>query len=87
MQKIGMEAQEVKAVIGSQLVLQFFLPLATAALHTAMAFPILLKLLQILMLSNTLLFVLCTVITFAVFALVYGAVYRLTAKTYYKIVH
>lgn len=87
MQKIGMEAQEVKAVIGSQLVLQFFLPLATAALHTAMAFPILLKLLQILMLSNTLLFVLCTVITFAVFALVYGVVYRLTAKTYYKIVH
>ena len=59
----------------------------TAALHTAMAFPILLKLLQILMLSNTLLFVFCTVITFAVFALVYGAVYRLTAKTYYKIVH
>lgn len=87
MQKIGMEAQEVKAVIGSQLVLQFFLPLATAALHTAMAFPILLKLLQILMLSNKLLFVLCTIITFAVFALVYGVVYRLTAKTYYKIVH
>lgn len=87
MQKIGMETQEVKAVIGDQLALQFFLPLATAGIHTVMAFPILLKLLQILLLSNTLLFVICTVITFAVFAAVYGAVYRLTAQTYYKIVH
>ncbi len=87
MQKIGMEAGEVKASIASQLVLQFFLPLVTAGVHTAMAFPILLKLLKILMLSNTLLFVVCTVITFGVFAVVYGAVYRLTAKTYYKIVH
>lgn len=87
MEKIGMEAREVKRTIGSQLVLQFFLPLATAAIHTAAAFPILLKLLKVLMLSNTLLFVLCTLITFAVFAAVYVAVYALTAKTYYKIVH
>ena len=86
MQKIGMEAREVKRVIGSQLVLQFFLPLATAALHTAVAFPILLKLLRILMLANTGLFVLCTLVTFAVFALAYVAVYLLTARTYYKIV-
>ena len=87
MEKIGMEAREVKRTIGSQLVLQFFLPLATAAIHTAAAFPILLKLLKVLMLSNTLLFVLCTLITFAVFSAVYVAVYALTAKTYYKIVH
>ena len=87
MEKIGMEAREVKKAIGSQLKLQFFLPLVTAAVHTAAAFPILLKLLKVLMLSNTYLFVVCTLITFAVFALVYAAVYRLTARTYYKIVH
>ncbi len=87
MEKIGMEPREVKRAIGSQLVLQFFLPLVTAAVHTAAAFPILLKLLKILMLTNTQLFVICTIITFAVFALVYVAVYALTAKTYYKIVH
>ena len=87
MEKIGMEAREVKKTIGSQLVLQFFLPLMTAGVHTAFAFPILLKLLQVLMLSNTQLFILCTLITFAVFALVYTLVYLLTAKTYYKIVH
>lgn len=87
MEKIGMESSEVKKTIGSQLVLQFFLPLVTAGVHTAFAFPILLKLLQVLMLSNTQLFILCTIITFAVFALVYTLVYLLTAKTYYKIVH
>lgn len=87
MEKIGMEPREVKKTIGSQLVLQLFLPLVTAAIHTAFAFPILLKLLRILMLSNTNLFIICTVITFAVFACVYIAVYLLTSKTYYKIVH
>ena len=87
MEKIGMEPREVRKTVGSQLVLQFFLPLATAGVHTAVAFPILLKLLKILMLTNTQLFVLCTLITFAVFAAVYAAVYGLTAKTYYKIVH
>ena len=87
MEKIGMEPREVRKTIGSQLILQFFLPLATAAVHTAVAFPILLKLLKILMLTNTSLFIVCTLVTLAVFALVYTAVYLLTAKTYYKIVH
>lgn len=87
MEKIGMEPSEVKKAIGSQLKLQMFLPLITAAIHTAFAFPILLKLLKILMLSNTGLFVLCSIITFALFAIVYTAVYFLTSKTYYKIVH
>ena len=87
MQKVGMDVREVRKTIGSQLVLQFFLPLVTAALHTAVAFPILLKLLKILMLTNTQLFAVCTLITLAVFAAVYTAVYFITAKTYYKIVH
>ncbi len=87
MEKIGMESSEVKKTIGSQLVLQFFLPLITAAIHTAFAFPILAKLLKILMLTNIQLFVICTLITLAVFAVVYTVVYLMTAKTYYKIVH
>lgn len=87
MEKIGMEQNEVKKTISSQLVLQFFLPLITAAIHTAVAFPILLKLLKILMLTNSMLFLICTIVTFAVFSIVYIIVYKLTAKTYYKIVH
>ena len=87
MEKIGMEEREVKRTIGSQLILQFFLPLVTSAIHTMMAFPILLKLLKILMLTNTSLFVTCTLITLLVFGVVYVTVYMLTARTYYRIVH
>lgn len=87
MEKVGMEPREVRRAIGSQLVLQFFLPLVTAAVHTAAAFPILLKLLRLLMLTNTTLFVLCTLVTLAVFSMAYAAVYLLTARTYYRIVH
>ena len=87
MEKIGMDSKEVIKTINSQIRLQFFLPLVTAGIHTAFAFPLLLKLLKILYLENVSLFIWCTVITYAVFALFYLAVYSLTARTYYKIVH
>ena len=87
MEKIGMEQREVRKTIGSQLIMQFFLPLITAGVHTAFAFPILSKLLKVLMLSNTGLFIICTVITFVVFAIAYGIIYMMTARTYYRIVH
>ena len=87
MEKIGMTKREVRQAIGSQLVLQFFLPLFTAAVHTAFAFPLLLKMLKVLLLSNTWLFVVCSVVTLAVFAAVYTVVYFMTAKIYYRIVH
>ena len=44
------------------------------------------KLLTLLFLHNTLLTALCTLGTVLVFFLVYGVVYLLTARTYYKIV-
>ena len=64
----------------------FFLPLIVAGIHLAFAFPILEKLLHVLMLSSTSLFVLCSLITFGVFAGVYVVIYLGTARTYYKIV-
>ena len=87
MEKIGMSQQEVKGSIKSQVLLVFFLPLAVAGVHVCFAFPMLTKLLQMLLLSKISLFVLCTVITFLAFLLVYVVIYSLTAKTYYKIVH
>ncbi len=86
MQKIGMSQKEVKASIGSQVLMVFFLPLVVAGIHICFAFPLLKKLLNLLLLSNTALFVICTVITFLVFALVYVMIYGVTAKSYYKIV-
>ena len=57
-----------------------------AALHIAMAFPMVKRLLALFSMTNSGLFARCTVVTLLVFALVYGVIYGLTAKVYYKIV-
>ncbi len=86
MQKVGMSRREVKSTINSQVLLVFFLPLVVAGMHLAFAFPILEKVLHILLLSSTSLFVVCSLVTFGVFAAVYTLIYTATARTYYKIV-
>ena len=40
MQKVGMDHKAVKKAINSQVLMVFFLPLLTAAIHTLFAFPI-----------------------------------------------
>ena len=87
MQKVGMSRQEVKQTVRTQVVIVFFIPLLTAVVHIAAAFPILTKLLYLLNLQNELLFLVCTICTVLVFALIYSIVYSMTAKTYYKIVY
>ena len=52
----------------------------------AFAFPIIAKLMALLNLTNTVVFVIGCVITFLIFALLYAVVYALTAKVYYRIV-
>ena len=86
MQKVGMSRREVKSTINSQVLLVFFLPLVVAGMHLAFAFPILEKMLHVLLLSSTSLFVACSLVTFGVFAAVYTLIYMATARTYYKIV-
>lgn len=86
MQKVGMSREEVKGSFRSQVLTVFFLPLVTAGIHIAFAFPIITKLLAVLNLTNVGLFAWCSVGTILVFALFYALVYGLTAKVYYRIV-
>lgn len=86
MQKVGMSKHEIKQSIHSQVLTVFFLPLVTAAVHIAFAFPVITKLLAMLNLTNVPLFALCTVGSLGVFAVLYALVYGLTAKIYYKLV-
>ena len=86
MEKVGMSRQEVKKTIGRQVLLVFFLPLAVAGVHMAAVFPILTRMMKILLFFSIKLFVICTLITFSVFALVYVLIYLCTSKTYYSIV-
>jgi putative ABC transport system permease protein len=86
MQKVGMDAQEIKKSIHSQVLTVFFLPLITAFIHLAFAFPIITELLALLNLTQISIFVTGLIITAAVFSVIYALVYLVTAKAYYKIV-
>ena len=86
MQKVGLNKREVKKTINSQVLTVFFLPLVVAAIHIVFAFPMIEKMLRLLYLDNTNLYIMTTVICFIVFALVYVLIYFLTSKVYYGIV-
>lgn len=86
MQKVGLDKREVKKTINSQVLTVFFLPLVVAAIHIVFAFPMIEKMLRLLYLDNTNLYIMTTVICFGAFALVYVLIYFLTSKVYYGIV-
>ena len=83
---MGLTRAEVRASIRSQVLMVFFLPIAVAAIHILFDFNMVVQLLELFSLRNVLLTALCTLDTVLVFFIVYGAVYLLTARTYYKIV-
>lgn len=86
MRKVGMTAQDIRNSINSQMLTVFFLPLATAAIHTAFAFSIVQKLLAIFNLYNTTLSLMVTLVTIVIFGIFYGIVYKITSNAYYTIV-
>lgn len=86
MQKVGMSKKEVRQSIRSQVLMVFFLPLIAAVVHIAVAFKVITKLLAVLNMVNVPMFLSCTVVTVAVFAVFYAVVFGVTAREYYKIV-
>ena len=86
MEKVGMSNAEVKKSIQSQVRMVFFLPIVTAAIHVAAAFPMLRRLLMMLNLTDTQLMIECMIGTLLVFLVIYYLVFKLTSRTYYKIV-
>ncbi len=86
MRKVGLSRKQVRASIRSQVLVVFFLPIAVAAVHIAFDFNMVVQLLGLFNLRDIPLTAVCTLGTVLVFFLVYGAVYLITARTYYKIV-
>lgn len=86
LQKVGMSREEVHRTIHSQLLLVIALPLAVSAVHISVAFPMLVKLLRVLLNGDAKLFLLCTVGAFGAFTAVYLGLYRATARVYEGIV-
>ena len=86
MQKVGMSRLEVKRTIQAQVLIVFFLPLVTAGVHTAFAFPILNRVMALFNLMSSGFYLWCVLGSFGVFAALYAVVYALTARTYYRLV-
>ncbi len=86
MQKVGLSKREVKSSINSQVLMVFFLPIIVAVIHLSFSFPLINKMISILGFTNPNLFLTVTLITAAVFILLYSIVYILTSKIYYNIV-
>ena len=84
--KVGMTPKEVRQTINFQVMTVFFLPLVVAGIHTAFAFPMIEKMVQLLAFTDRKFLILVTVCSYLVFALFYIIVYLVTSKQYYKIV-
>lgn len=86
MQKVGLSRREVRSSVRRQILMVFFLPLLMAMLHIIMAFPMIRRMLLLFGMTNTKLFIGCTAGTVLIFAVVYGLIYLMTARSYYHIV-
>lgn len=86
MRKVGLSQREVRSSIRSQVLMVFFLPILVAAVHILFDFNLVVRLLSLFSVRNTAVVALCTGGTLLAFFAVYGLVYLLTARTYYKIV-
>ena len=86
MRRVGMEKSLIRTSVKSQVLTMFALPLLAAAVHLIFAFPMLSRMLHALNLANVPLFIGCTTVTFAVFAVFYVVTYLLTARVYYTVI-
>ena len=86
MQKVGMTKKDIRKSINSQMLAVFFMPLIFAGIHLVFAFPFLSKILVLFAMDNILLTAIVNLICFALFALFYALVYKITSGSYYNIV-
>ncbi|MDO4516704.1 MAG: ABC transporter permease [Bacillota bacterium] len=86
MQKVGMTREDIRRSINAQMLLVFLLPLVTAVVHLAFAFPMVRKLLMLFNLTNLPLLLQTAGISVLIFAVFYILVYRLTSNAYCAIV-
>lgn len=86
LQKVGMDDHQVKKTINAQVLWVFFLPLAATTLHMLFASKIMAWMLKLFMLYDWGLVLTCICGTLVAFTLLYFVIYRVTARTYYRIV-
>ena len=86
MQKVGLDRNEVSAIVHKEIRTMFFLPLIIAVIHLAVSLYAVAMLLAVFGLTNVLVLLLCAGTISLLFAFIYIVMYFSTAKTYCKIV-
>ncbi|SFB99003.1 putative ABC transport system permease protein [Alkalibacterium subtropicum] len=86
MQKVGLDKETTRQATHSQILWMFTLPILTAALHTAFAYPIVQKMLMLFGITSNTLFTLTTLGVVMGYSLIYWIIYRVTSKLYLSIV-
>ena len=86
MQKVGLDRNEVSAIVHKEIRTMFFLPLLIAVIHLAVSLYAVAMLLAVFGLTNVLVLLLCAGTISLLFAFIYIVMYFSTAKTYCKIV-
>lgn len=84
--KVGMSRKEVKQSIRSQMLTIFLLPLMTAGIHLLFAFPLITKLMILLVNTEEKFLSGVTIVCYVIFSLFYVIVYMLTSREYGNIV-
>ena len=85
LQKLGIDQKTIKKSINRQVLIIFFLPLVTAFIHTAFAFKMYRKIIQLFGVDGNVTLN-ATIVIGAIFVVVYLIVYQITSRSYYKII-
>ena len=86
MQKVGMNDDEIKKSVNSQMLTVFMIPVIFACIHLAVVLPIVNKLLMLFGLFNFGLLLICAAVCVLVCGLFYAAIYKVTSNAYFRIV-
>lgn len=86
LQEVGMSLKAVKKTINSQIVMVFFMPLAISIVHFAFALPILKKLLLLFGVQGDKMLYTISGLTILGILVIYFIIYKVTSRTYYKLV-
>lgn len=86
MQKVGLDKETTREATRNQLVWMFTLPILTAVIHTAFAYPIIQKMLILFGITSHQLLIACTAGVVVAFSFIYWVIYKITSRVYLKIV-
>ena len=85
LQKLGIDQKTIKKSINRQVLIVFFLPLVMAFIHTAFAFKMYRKIIELFGVDGSVTLN-ATMVIGAVFVVVYLVVYQITSRSYFRII-